>query len=170
MSFREITPTELGGDVFSMFHRGMLLTAQAGDKINTMTVGWGTLGVMWGKDVMISAVRPERYTYSLMEESDTFSMALLPAEDKAKLGFCGTKSGRDVDKIAECGFTVKYAENTPYFEEATLVFICKKIATPMLHESDFLGDDAIPNRYYDEKGGNYHKLYLGEILKILVKE
>ena len=90
MSFREITPTELGGDVFSMFHRGMLLTAQAGDKINTMTVGWGTLGVMWGKNVMISAVRPERYTYSLMEESDTFSMALLPAEDKAKLGFCGT--------------------------------------------------------------------------------
>ena len=170
MAFREITPAELGGDVFTPFRQGMLLTAKAGERINTMTIGWGALGVMWGKDVMITAVRPERYTYSLMEESDTFSVELLTAQDKAKIVYCGRASGRDVDKIAECGFTVQYAEDTPYFEQAQLVFICKKIATPMLHESDFLGDDAIPNRYYDEKGGNYHKLYFGEILKILVKE
>ena len=169
MAFREITPAELGGDVFSMFRQGMLLTVQAGERINTMTVGWGTLGVMWGKDVLISAVRPERYTYGMMEESDTFSLLLLSPEDKAKMAFCGTKSGRDVDKIAACGFTVATAENTPYFEEAQLVIVCKKVAATALQERDFLGDDAIPNRYYGEKGGNYHTLYFGEILKVLVR-
>ena len=170
MAFREIAPAELGGDVFSMFRQGMLLTVQAKERINTMTVGWGTLGVMWGKDVLISAVRPERYTYGMMEESDTFSMALLPAGEKAKIGYCGSVSGRETDKIAHCGFTVAYAGETPYFEEAQRVFICKKLAAPTLSEADFLGDGTIPTRWYDEKSGNYHTLFFGEILKILVRE
>ena len=62
MAFIEITPTQLRENVFDMFRQGFLLTAQKDGKVNTMTVGWGALGVMWGKDVMITSVRPERYS------------------------------------------------------------------------------------------------------------
>ncbi len=170
MAFTEITPAQLGENVFDMFREGFLLTAQQGDQVNTMTVGWGALGVMWGKDVMITSVRPERYTYEFMEASDTFSMAVLPREDKKKVGYCGSVSGRDTDKVADCGFTVEHVDGTPYFAESRVVFICKKLAAPALQQSDFLGDDTIPDRWYNEKSGGYHTLFFGEIIKILIKE
>jgi flavin reductase (DIM6/NTAB) family NADH-FMN oxidoreductase RutF len=170
MSFYEIKPSELKDTAFDLFRQGFLLTAEKEGKVNTMTVGWGALGVMWGKDVLITSVRPERYTYEFMEASDTFSMAVLPAEDKKKVGYCGSVSGRDADKVAECGFTVEYADGTPYFAQSRVVFICKKLAAPALEKACFLGDDTIPDRWYNEKNGGYHTLYFGEILKILVKE
>ena len=170
MAFTELTPAQLGENVFDLFRQGFLLTAEKDGKVNTMTVGWGALGVMWGKDVMITSVRPERYTYEFMEASDTFSMAVLPAEDKKKVGYCGSVSGRQTDKVADCGFDVEYAEGTPYFAQSRVVFICKKLAAPALERAQFLGDDTIPDRWYNEKNGGYHTLYFGEILKILVKE
>ncbi len=170
MAFYEITPAQLGENVFEMFREGFLLSAEKDGKVNTMTVGWGALGVMWGKDVMITSVRPERYTYEFMENADTFSMALLPREDKKKVGYCGSVSGREVDKIAACGFDVLHDGDTPYFAQSRVVFICKKLAAPALQQSDFLGDDTIPERWYNEKSGGYHTLFFGEIVKILIKE
>lgn len=168
MAFYEITPRELHEDVFRAFREGFLLTAESGGKVNTMTVGWGALGVMWGKDVMITSVRPERYTYELMEAADTFSMALMDAEHTAAIAYCGSRSGRQEDKIAALGLRVLHEGDTPYLAQSRLVFLCKKLAAPALQEADFLGDDAIPDRWYRDKGG-YHTLFFGEIVKILVR-
>ena len=172
MPFSHVDPAMLPDNFFSRIGEDwMLITAaDSHGKVNTMTVGWGALGVMWGKDVMITSVRPERYTYEFMESADSFSMAVLPKEEKKKVGYCGSVSGREVDKIAQCGFDVEYAGETPYFAQSRVVFICKKLAAPALAQNDFLGDNSIPDRWYNEKSGGYHTLYVGEIVKILIKE
>jgi flavin reductase (DIM6/NTAB) family NADH-FMN oxidoreductase RutF len=171
MSFREISPAKLQENVFDLFAKeAFLLTAEGEGRINTMTVGWGGLGVMWGKNVLITMVRPERYTYGLVENADTFSMAVMGEENKKTVGYCGTVSGRNEDKIAACGLTVLHEGETPYFAQSRVVFICKKLASPALSRRDFLGDDAIPDRWYNEKNGGYHTMFVGEIVKILIRE
>ena len=96
-----------------------LLTA--GDKggCNTMTIGWCQLGRLWNLPVCTVYVRPERYTYSYMENSDYFTVSVMPADRQKDVAFCGSHSGRDVDKIAACGLTVRYgAGDAPFFDEA----------------------------------------------------
>lgn len=143
-----------------------LLTA--GDKtgLNTMTIGWCQLGRLWNLPVCTVYVRPERYTYQFMESHDYFTVSILPEEAKKVTALCGSKSGRDVDKVKECGFTVKTAEcGAPYFEEASLVLVCRKrFAQPM--DPQLIPDD-VKERWYPQK--DYHTMYIGEIVEALTK-
>ena len=143
-----------------------LLTA--GDKtgLNTMTIGWGQLGRLWNLPVCTVYVRPERYTYQFMESHDYFTVSILPEEAKKVTALCGSKSGRDVDKVKECGFTVAQAEcGAPYFEEAELVLVCRK------RYAQEMDPQAIPqdakDRFYPEK--DYHTMYIGEVVEALRK-
>ena len=143
-----------------------LLTA--GDKtgLNTMTIGWCQLGCVWNLPTCTVYVRPERYTYQFMESHDYFTVSVFPADRKKDMTFCGTKSGRDVDKVKECGFTVKTAEcGAPYFEEASLVLVCRKrFVQPM--DPQLIPDD-VKERWYPQK--DYHTMYIGEIVEALTK-
>lgn len=177
MSFKSIKPEELQDNPFTLIGKDwFLMTAEKEGKVNTMTVAWGGLGVLWGKNVVFIAVRPERYTYEFVEFADTFSLTVFDKSFRKQLGFCGTKSGRDYDKVKECNFNVVYDDKTPYFEEARLSLTCKKIANPQLKEEDFLGNTEFTSKWYggenniSGEGGGYHVLYIAEITNILVKE
>ena len=108
MKLHRLENIELTPEIFSVFRRQPpLLTAGDREKCNTMTIGWCQLGSLWSIPVCTVFVRPERYTYQFMEESRYFTVSVLPEEAKAITAYCGTKSGRDTDKIKDCGLTLR---------------------------------------------------------------
>ncbi len=146
--------------------QGLLLTAgdfKAG-KFNTMTVGWGSIGVMWGKSFIHVVVRPVRHTFKFIEEYDTFTVCGFPKEYKKELILLGSKSGRDGDKIKESGLTPiqSKAVAAPGFEEAELIMECRKIYSDDFRPERFI--DPSINKNYSKK--DYHRFYYGEILRI----
>ena len=148
-----------------------LLTAGTADRCNTMTIGWCQLGRLWGLQTCTVYVRPERYTYRFMEDNDHFTVSVLPADMKTAMSVCGTKSGRDMDKIAACGLTVRTgAGGAPFFEEAELVLVCKKLYAQDMDPAAVLpaGEEAIlPS--YGAKGG-WHRTYTGQIVEAYSKD
>ena len=98
-------------------------------KYNTMTVAWGSFGYMWNRPFAMAVVRPSRYTYEFMEQYPSFTLSLFPPEYATKLTYCGSNSGRDVDKIKECGLTPMASSDVeaPAFDEAELIVECEKI-------------------------------------------
>lgn len=165
MSLQALEVKKLPAELFQAFAtRDALLTAGDRTGCNTMTIGWCQLGRVWGKLNCTVLVRPERYTYQFMEGSRYFTVSLLPAEAKQALALCGSKSGRDVDKIKECGLTVRYgAGDAPFFEEAEMVLVCEKLYTQDVVEENFL-DPAVITHYYGEVGG-LHRIYVGKIVE-----
>lgn len=142
-----------------------LLTAGKADAWNTMTISWGGLGELWGRDAAFVFVRPQRHTYAFMESADTFSLSFFGGGYKKELSFCGSRSGRDTDKAAQTGLIPLFADNTVFFEQAQLVLVCRKIAAQDLDPAGFL-DKTIEENYAN---GDYHRLYVGEILKTYKK-
>jgi flavin reductase (DIM6/NTAB) family NADH-FMN oxidoreductase RutF len=131
---------------------------------NTMTVAWGSLGIMWNKPFSQVVVRPTRFTYQFMEQYDTFTLCAFPSQFKKALQLLGTKSGRDGDKIKESGLTVIPSRKvpTPAFEEAELIIECKKIYWQDFDPTHFL-DISIESAYPHK---DYHRIYFGEIIHI----
>lgn len=145
----------------------MLITAGTPTRFNMMTASWGGVGVLWGKEVCFCFIRPERYTYDFMEEAQTFTLTFFEEKYRDILELCGTKSGRDLDKVAATGLTVvSGAGEGIYFAEARLVLECKKLYYQDLNPEYFL--DADIRRHYSVDG--YHRLYIGEILRCLSKD
>lgn len=165
--FEKIDPKALDQNVFSLIgDQWMLITAGTEDKCNTMTASWGGLGVLWGKPVATVYIRPQRYTLEFVEREDTFTLCFFGEAYRKALTLCGSKSGRDVDKVKECGFTVTTAEGAPYFEEADLVLVCKKAYWQDMDPTHFL-DGEIDGKWYPQK--DYHRIFIGEILEVLRK-
>ncbi len=139
----------------------------AGDKTdwNTMTISWGGVGELWGKDVVFAFIRPQRYTKEFMDKSDYFTVSFFDDQFKDALKICGTKSGRDCDKISMAGLTAEYDGEAVFPAQAKLVIKCRKIAVQKMDNSGFI-DETIESNY---KSGDYHFIYIGEIEKILEK-
>ena len=131
---------------------------------NTMTVAWGSLGIMWGRPFAQVVVRPVRYTYEFMERYDTFTLSAFPAEYEDTLLDLGSKSGRDGDKIAASGLTPVASSlvAAPGFAEAELILECRKIYWQDLDPAHFL-DPKIEDQYPQK---DYHRAYFGEVLAI----
>ena len=142
----------------------MLIAAGNEQAANMMTASWGMVGELWFRDVAACFIRPQRYTLEFVENNDTFSLCFFGTEQKQALSFCGSKSGRDYDKIKQSGLTPVYSDGTVYFEEAKLVLICKKIAVSEITPAQIL-DKTVLERCYPEK--DYHKIFIGEIVKVL---
>lgn len=143
----------------------MLITAGDEKNLNTMTASWGMLGVLWQKNVSCIFVRPQRYTFEFLEKSDYYSLCFFDDKYKKALSYCGTHSGRDVDKISETGLSVAY-DKTPYFKESKLVLICKKIYTDYI-KPEFFEESDIQKNY---ENNDYHKVFVGEVVKCLERE
>lgn len=141
----------------------MLVTAGAKDAMNTMTASWGGAGVLWNKNVTFIFIRPQRYTFDFVENNDFYSLSFFSQNYKKELTFCGTNSGRDLNKIDKIPFTTNCIENAPFFEEARLVLICKKIYADFVKPDCFL-DKSIDLNYPQK---DYHKMYVGEIVKVV---
>lgn len=164
---RTIDPKTLNQNVFSAIgDQWMLITAGTADRCNAMTASWGGLGVLWGAPAATCYIRPQRYTKEFVDREEYFTLAFFGEEYRKALSLCGSKSGRDVDKVKQCGFTVKTADcGAPYFAEAELVLVCRKrFAQPM-------DPDNIPREIKDKwyPGKDYHTMYIGEIIEVLAR-
>jgi flavin reductase (DIM6/NTAB) family NADH-FMN oxidoreductase RutF len=152
-----------------VLEEGAFLTVKAEDELNTMTIGWGSIGYVWGRPMFMVMVRPSRYTYQLIEEAEDFTVSLpLGGGMKEALNFCGTKSGRDYDKFAECNLSTLPGKNvtTPVIEGCDLHYECK-IKYKQQMGKDKL-DSEITTQSYPE--GDYHTLYYGEIVGCYIDE
>ena len=167
MSLHPVDPKTAAPDLLPAFGgANALLTAGTADHCNTMTIGWLQAGRLWNRTVCTAYVRPERYTYRFMEENDYFTVSVLPADRKQAMTLCGTKSGRDMDKIKECGLTVRTgAGGAPFFQEAEQVLVCKKLYVQDLDPAAVLpaGEEIILPFY--GKAGGWHRMYIGEIVE-----
>jgi flavin reductase (DIM6/NTAB) family NADH-FMN oxidoreductase RutF len=163
--FTEIKPAEIADNPVRLIGQDwMLMTAGTPEHFNMMTASWGSLGELWFKPVCFCFVRPQRYTYEFMEKYDGFTLSFFDEKYKPQLNFCGSRSGREADKVEECGFTPVTAENgSVYFEEARLVLECRKIYFQDLEPKNFLSDEIMKN--YPEN--DFHRMYIGEITRVL---
>ena len=165
MKLHPVALKSLTPEILSVFAANPpLLTAGDRTKCNTMTIGWCQMGQLWGAPVCTVYVRPERYTYTFMEEGDYFTVSVMPETMRDTIKVCGTKSGRDLDKIKECGLTLCYgAGDAPFFDEAEWVLVCKKVYAQDLTEDCVVDQDMIPP-YYGAKG-NWHRAYTGKVIE-----
>lgn len=167
MKFRNIEPKDIPDNVFQLIGQDwMLITAGNKEKCNTMTASWGGMGELWNKRVCYIFLRPERYTKEFMEKSNYFTLNFFEEEQREILTFCGTNSGRDIDKLEKCELTpVETANKTVYFAESRLVMECKKIYYQDLDHKNFLAEYI--EELYPKK--DYHRMYIGEIVNVLEK-
>lgn len=169
MSIREIDIKNENLNPFEKIGREwMLITAGSEEKFNTMTASWGGLGVLWNKNVAFTFIRPSRYTFEFTEREDFFSLCFFPEGYKKELTYCGRNSGRDVDKVKETGLTPIFMEGVPYFEEASMVLICKKLYSQPMGKEFVCDNEAVFPNYGENEP--YHTLYVGEIVKAFVRE
>lgn len=168
MSFKEINIKDFNGNFVKLFDDSWSLIS-AGDKnaCNTMTASWGAVGELWNTDVCFIFIRPQRYTKKFVEEQPRFTVSFFDAEQHGSLAFCGSNSGRDCDKFEKTGLTPYYTDGTVGVEQAKVILVCKKIAQQDIDPSGFI-DAAIDSSCYPEK--DYHRMYIGAIEKVLIKE
>src|SRR5574344_709569 len=100
----KINVKELNDNIFDTIGKEwMLVCAGNKEKFNMMTASWGCLGWLWNKPVAVVFIRPERYTYGFVEDNARVTLSFFGQECRKALQICGTKSGRDCDKVAEAG-------------------------------------------------------------------
>lgn len=171
MPFKEIAPEELMLNPFTKIGKEwMLITAGAdAGHCNTMTASWGAMGVMWGKNVVSVYIRPQRYTKEFVDAEERFTCAFFgEGNQREALSLLGKVSGRDVpDKVSQAGLTPVEVGGSVAFEEAELVFVCRKLYARELPPEDFV-DTSCDARWYPNH--DYHTMYMAEIEKVLVKE
>jgi flavin reductase (DIM6/NTAB) family NADH-FMN oxidoreductase RutF len=133
-----------------------------------MTIGWGMMGWIWGRAISMVMVRPSRYTYQCLEATGDFTVNLPYPEHAHEVMLCGTRSGRDLDKYAECGFTVlpSATVTSPGIAECGVTFECR-----VVHYNEVIPEhlvrDIITGAY---PAGDYHRCYFGEILRTVADE
>ena len=167
---KNIDPRELTDNFFETIGKEwMLVTAGGKDDFNMMTASWGCIGWLWNKPVAVAFIRPERYTHGIIERDDKLTLSFLGNSEQMRKAYavCGSKSGRDCDKVKETGLHPVEAESGAMtFEEARLTLVCRKLYKDTLKESSFIDKSLV--EWYGEKGG-YHDVYVLEIEKCLVK-
>ena len=128
MAFKEVKIEELSFNPFTKISKEwMLITAGDEEKHNTMTASWGGVGIMWGMNVATAYIRPQRYTKEFVDAEDMFTLSFFKEDYRKALNLCGSKSGRDCDKDKEAGLTPYYTDGTTAYEEADLIFVCRKL-------------------------------------------
>jgi flavin reductase (DIM6/NTAB) family NADH-FMN oxidoreductase RutF len=151
-------------ETIKAFSEGRVLLVSSGKKgsSNVMAIGWGTMGIIWKKPIFLVLVRPSRYTYKLIEETEEFTVNVVPPKLKEVATYCGTVSGRDHDKFKEKGLTAipSLKVKTPIIKECILHFECRVVYKSDLIPSEL--EKAIISSAYPQ--GDFHRTYFGEIL------
>ncbi len=143
-----------------------LITAGTPQDHNTMTASWGMTGVLWGKNVVCVAIRPQRYTFGYVDKGDTFTLSFFHEEHRRALSICGSKSGRDCDKEKEAGLTSVTVDGHLTYEEAYAFVACKKLYCQDIDPAMFI-DPSLDNAHYPQK--DYHRMFIAEITDLYVK-
>lgn len=167
---KEIKVNELSDNLFECISKEwMLVTAGTKEKFNTMTANWGGTGYLWNKLVAFVFIRPERYTFEFVEQSDFLTLSFLGEEHKDIHKICGSKSGRDMDKVKATGLVPLFTPSGSItFEQSRLTFECKKLYADLIKPEDFI-DKSIIDKWYGGAHGGFHKMYVVEIVNVLKK-
>lgn len=166
--FKEISPQKIQGNTFDLIGKQwMLITAGTLESNSQMTASWGGFGFLWNFPVAFIFVRPQRHTFQYVEDNDYFTLNFFEKKHKDILTFCGTRSGKDVDKIKETGLIVRETSlGNIYFEQSRLVLECKKVYAENINPENI--KDRLINRNYPNK--DYHRMFVGKIVNVLEKE
>lgn len=151
--------------------KAAFLTTKWGEKVNTMVIGWGTIGRMWGLPVFTAMVRKERFTHELIEKSHEFTVSIPYGElPPAALTVCGGESGRHMDKLAACGLSVQPGQKieTPVLALPGMHFECKVAYGRLMGEENL--DKALNELWYTKNPDNYHSFFMGEIVDSYIIE
>ena len=171
---KTVDPFDYAGDICKALKKGVLITTKVDDQVNTMTIGWGHIGIEWGRPIFVAYVRETRYTREMLDNCGEFTINVPVGEyDPAILGFCGTKSGRDVNKIEAVNLHLEESDviSVPGIQEFPLTLECKVIYKQKQDLSAIPSD--ILDRYYpaDETGfQDYHYVYYGQIVNAYLIE
>jgi flavin reductase (DIM6/NTAB) family NADH-FMN oxidoreductase RutF len=161
---------EYAGVITKELERGVFLTTKNGEKINSMVIGWGHIGRIWGLPVFVAYVRKNRYTRRMLDENPEFTVNV-PVNGFSKKAFeiCGTKSGANTDKIGESGLTpvAPDAVSVPAIRELPLTLECRVIYREELTESRL--PEGIRRRFYTDEN-NDHISYYGQIVSAYLIE
>ena len=166
---------EYAGVILEQVSTAALVTAKADGEVNSMTIGWGTLGTEWSKPIFTVFVRQSRHTKKLLDKNGEFTInvPLKGADVKEIMRVCGTKSGRDMDKIKQLGLTLEEPDviSVPGIKELPITLECR-----VVYKQDqnlaFLDEDK-RLRYYAPQtanDGDYHTAYYGEVLAAYIIE
>ena len=162
---------DYAGHICKMLPGGILMTTKAGGTVDTMTIGWGTIGIQWGKPIFIAFVRDSRYTKEQLDRCGEFTVNVpLQGADKRILGYCGSKSGRDTDKITDLGLTLEAPEviSVPGIRELPLTLECRVLYRQFQQEDTLPAD--LYRRYYPGPAEDYHTAFYGEIVSAYIIE
>ena len=142
----------------------MLVTAGNKEKFKTMTASWGGIGWLWNRPVAFVFIRPERYTHDFIECESRLTLSFYKEEFRGILHFCGTKSGRDVDKVKETGLKPMALESGAMtFEQARLTLDCRKLFKSPMSAANFIDKSILEKWYNSQPGGFLHDVYVVEI-------
>ncbi len=161
--FKKIEPTSIEDNFINIIgEKWMLITAGTPEKFNTMTASWGAMGVLWNKSVAICFIRPTRHTFNFANNHEIFTLSFLDEKDRRILNYCGSHSGKNVNKIEATGLKPLITENLGIiFEQSRLSIECRKIYFDDLRPDHFL-DLWIDRDNYPKK--DYHRFFIGEIV------
>jgi len=162
MTMKNLNYLSIAEDAMNKIKRGAFLTVKAADALNTMTIGWVTFGFIWQKPVMMVAVRDSRHTFGIIEKARDFTVTIPSGDTSTAIAFCGTKSGRDVDKFKMCNLKTQNGRNvaSPIIQVSGIHFECKIVFKSAMNPVHL--DNNYDKTLYPKK--DYHTLYFGEIL------
>lgn len=169
----QIDAFEHAGEILEKLPRGITITTKAEGRVNSMVIGWGTIGIEWGRPIFIAFVREGRFTRGLLDISGNFTVNVpLDSIDKNIFKVCGTKSGRNIDKVAELGLTLVDSNkiDSPGIAELPLTLECKVIYKQLQDANAIPADIAKENYPQDVDSSNpfankdHHVAYYGEIV------
>jgi flavin reductase (DIM6/NTAB) family NADH-FMN oxidoreductase RutF len=151
------------GIVMSRISKGAFLTVRSLVGLNTMTIGWGQVGVIWNRPIFTVMVRPTRHTFGLMEKAADFSVTVpLDESQKGALSVCGTKSGRDIDKFKEARLVTQPGRSvtSPLVKCNARQYECKIVQAVQIDKNRLA-----PELMSNYPGLDFHWLYFGEIVE-----
>ena len=143
-----------------------VVTAGTKASANAMTVSWGGVGVLWGKNVAYIFIRDSRYTKEFIDQNDFFSVTFLSETYRDAMNYLGSHSGRDGDKFGPAGLTLAYRHSIPYIDEGNFVLLCQKLSATRITEDSFLAP-SLKDKWY--KDGDMHTMYIAEIIDIMAR-
>jgi len=153
---------QVAKQAMAQIREGAFLTVKAGKAMNTMTIGWATIGYVWSRPIMMVAVRVSRHTFGLIEQAKDFTVSIPSLDMAHELDFCGTRSGRDYDKFKECNLPVGPGQrvDSPIINVPGLHYE-NKIVYKSAMDPAFISPEVSQALY---AAGDYHTLYFGEIV------
>lgn len=172
---RYIDPFDYAKEILHAVKRGVLVTTKTDEQVNTMSISWGTMGIQWGLPIFTVFVRGCRHTSTMLEKNPEFTINIpLGKVDQEIIRYCGTKSGRDVDKFQALGLTAVQPEviSVPGIKELPLTLECKVIYRQQQYP-EFMTDPE-PHTHYPEHSedilADYHAAFYGQIVSAYIIE